>query len=227
MSPPPPPQSASLKFRQGAYLPHWTKQGAVYHVVFRVGDSLPRQVLEGYIREREGIVKTAAAMGRELTEHERRRLDELHSEKVERYLDAGHGACPMKDERIASMVEAALKHFEGTRYDLAAWAVMPNHVHAVVRPREGHELADILHSWKSFTSNEANKLLGKRNSGEPFWQPEYYDHFVRDAADFSRCVEYVLENPTVAGLKSWPWVGERGTGFQPHLSAHFGAFLGG
>jgi REP element-mobilizing transposase RayT len=123
----------------------------------------------------------------------------------------------MKDGRIARIVASALLHFEGQRYNLAAWCVMPNHVHAVVQPFAGTtggtpvpravpdaELPDILHSWKSFTAKEANKLL--RRSGD-FWQAEYYDHLIRDEADFRHSVRYVLNNPIKAGLKNWKWVG--------------------
>jgi REP element-mobilizing transposase RayT len=206
---------ATLKKRRGAYLPHWTLDGAWYAVTLRLWDSLPQQVVEFWLFERKNIVKTAEQMKRPLSKHEEQRLAYLYSEKVERYLDAGYGSCYMKDDRIAGIVAGALLHFEGKRYNLAAWCVMPNHVHAVVQPFAGmattegmpvprSELPDILHSWKSFTAKEANKLL--RRSGE-FWQAEYYDHLIRDAADFRHSVRYVLENPIKAGLKNWKWVG--------------------
>ncbi|HEX9785338.1 MAG TPA: transposase, partial [Opitutaceae bacterium] len=173
-----------------------------------------QKVLQGWLFERENIVKTAQQMGRPLSAHEERQLHKLHSEKVEKYLDAGHGSCRMKDDRIAGIVARALKHFDGDRYDLLGWCVMPNHVHVVVRPREGHELPDIVHSWKSFSAKEANKVLGRK--GE-FWQPEYYDHLIRDEKDFARSMEYVLSNPEAAGLKGSKWVG--GTGVPPVKSA--------
>jgi REP element-mobilizing transposase RayT len=66
------------------------------------------------------------------------------------------------------------------------------------------ELPEILHSWKSFTAKEANKLL--RRSGD-FWQAEYNDHLIRDEADLRHPVRYVLDNPIKAGLKNWKWVG--------------------
>jgi REP element-mobilizing transposase RayT len=124
----------------------------------------------------------------------------------------------MKDERVADKVRDALLHFDAVRYSLAAWCVMPNHVHVVVRPFGGitggtpvplSELSEILHSWKSFSAKEANKLL--RRSGE-FWQAESYDHLIRNEADFRHAVKYVLDNPIKAGLKNWRWVGltERG-----------------
>jgi REP element-mobilizing transposase RayT len=111
----------------------------------------------------------------------------------------------MRDNRVASLVTKTLHHFDGQRYSLAAWCVMPNPVHVVVHPFAGitttaetavpqTELPDILHSWKSFTAKEANKLL--RRSGH-FWQAEYYDHLIRNEADFRHAVRYVLDNPIV------------------------------
>src|SRR5205814_1882648 len=76
---------------------------------------------------------------RPLSEHEERRLAHLYSEKVERYLDAGYGTCYMNDDRVAAVVANALLHFEGSRYSLAAWCVMPNHVHVVVQPFAGRK----------------------------------------------------------------------------------------
>ena len=121
----------------------------------------------------------------------------------------------MNDDRVAALVANALLHFDGLRYSLAAWCVMPNHVHVVVQPFAStthtggthvprSELPDILHSWKSFTSKEANRLL--QRSGD-FWQPEYFDHLIRDESDFRHAVRYVLDNPIKAGLGNWKWVG--------------------
>jgi REP element-mobilizing transposase RayT len=80
---------------------------------------------------------------------------------------------------------------------------MPNHVHVVFQPFEGHSLDKTLHSWKSYTSTLANKLLNRSGA---FWQREYYDHIIRNEKQFHRIIEYVLENPQKAGLKDWPWV---------------------
>jgi len=131
-------------------------------------------------------------------------LDYLYSEKIEHYLDSGVGSCYMKDNRVAKVVADALMHFESERYDLAAWCVMPNHVHVVLHPILDHKLEDILHSWKSYTAKEANRILGRTGS---FWQTEPYDHLIRNKADFLHAVRYVLENPAAAGLRNWKWVG--------------------
>jgi len=196
----------SVATRGRGYLPHWEMEGAVYFVTFRLVDSLPQAVIESYRLEAKDLVRTAEHLGRELTKAERKRLHELFTEKIEGALDAGAGACHLAKPEIADMVAGALRHFDGQRYDLVAWSVMPNHVHVVFQPRHDHPLAEIMHSWKSFTSNHANKILG--GTGH-FWEREYYDHLVRDAQELERIIRYVVENPRQAKLQNWPWVWAR------------------
>ena len=192
----------SLSIKKGFYLPHWTCEGAIYHVTLRLADSLPTPVLEAWVREREAIVSHAKSLGRPLIENEERRLRQLYSAKVEAYLDAGHGACHLKQESMALMVISALQFFCGQRYLLHAWCVMPNHVHVIVQPLIDWPLNKILHSWTSFTANKANQILGR--SGQ-FWQHEPYDHIIRNAREYEAQLRYVWENPDAAGLKNWPW----------------------
>lgn len=199
------PDVPVLKRRQGAYLPHWTLSSkGIYAVTFRLVDSLPAPVLARLIREREQLQRRESTGIQELSKEEEERLRHLHSQKIETYLDSGVGSCWLKNDGVASVVAAALTHFDGVRYRLHAWCVMPNHVHVVVEPLSGHELAEILHGWKSFSAKAANRLL-KRRGG--FWQPEYYDHLIRDEQDYAHAIRYILENPTKAGLVGWRWVG--------------------
>jgi tRNA threonylcarbamoyl adenosine modification protein (Sua5/YciO/YrdC/YwlC family) len=200
-----------VQIRCGTYLPHWTQEGATYAATFRLADALPANVVADWESERREITDRARRQKRGLTEAQERRLAELFSQKVEKYLDAGHGNCWLRDERIAKIVRDALLHFEKERYELAAWCIMPNHVHVIVRPTPGHTLSEILHSWKSFSAQRANRLL--RRVGK-FWQSESYDHLIRSERNLRNQVRYVLENPQKAGLKSWPWVAS-GIGFQP------------
>jgi Rad3-related DNA helicase/REP element-mobilizing transposase RayT len=196
-----------LHTRHGAYLPHWTKEGSIYSVTLRLADSLPKQVVETWLAEREEIVSRARQMNRPLTEDELRRLDYLFSDRVDRYLDAGHGACWFRRDDMAQLVADALAHFDGERYRLIAWCIMPNHVHVVIQPLPGFELEQILHSWKSFTAHEAKKL--QQIAGE-FWQAEYYDHLVRSPDDLDHSNHYVWANPEKAGLGAWKWRGKLG-----------------
>ncbi len=217
-----PPASAlsdALQIRRGNYLPHWTKGGSTYAVTFRLADALPSAAVEAYRQEREQCLRLIGE--RPPTPEERAELARLFSERVETFLNAGHGACWLRDGRVAQLVADALRHFDGDRYELIAWVVMPNHVHAVLRPLGGHRLPDVLHSIKSFTAKRANAVLGREGA---FWQTESYDHLIRDGRDFFAQVEYVRRNPEEAGLKDWRWVGlpgearstmPRGTGVPP------------
>jgi REP element-mobilizing transposase RayT len=192
----------TLEMRQGAHLPHWTREGSIYAVTFRLADSLPKAVLEAWRSERTSIIQAAAAQSRPLTEEELDCLAFLFSEKVDRFLDNGSGACWLKNPSVAEIVACAMKHFDGQRYRLLASCVMPNHVHAVVMPAPGYELSSILHSWKSYTSNEANKSLGRRG---PFWCVEYYDHLIRNEEQLIHAIDYTWSNPEKCGLSDWKW----------------------
>jgi REP element-mobilizing transposase RayT len=178
------------------YLPHWDHPGMIQSLNFRLGDSLPGSVLERWraelaVRRRDG--------GAPRADVELRR-------RIEQYLDAGHGECWLRRPDIARLVEGALFHFDAQRYRLLAWCIMPNHVHALIETQEGFPLADVLHTWKSYTSHEANKLLHR--NGE-LWQREYLDRYVRNAEHYEKVVAYIEENPVkadMAKLKTdWPW----------------------
>jgi len=199
-----PVEQLGVTKRHGARLPHWIQTGATYAVTFRLADSLPAAVVESWKREREEIELRAKAQNRELTLRERKELHRLYSARVDAILNDGRGDCHLKDEKIAGLVQDALRHFHGDHYELIAWAIMPNHVHIVVRPLGEHQLPDILHAWKSFTAKQANKVLNR--SGQ-FWQDEYYDHLIRDEEDLHHALQYVISNPEHAGLDDWPWVG--------------------
>jgi hypothetical protein len=69
--------------------------------------------------------------------------------KVEEALDSAFGACYLADSRVASTVDEALVAFDGARYDLLAWVIMPNHVHLLTKTMEGHPLSAVMQMWKS------------------------------------------------------------------------------
>jgi REP element-mobilizing transposase RayT len=209
-----PPNLQSGRHDRG-YLPHVKEQDATYFVTFRLADTLPGAFLASLRAEREEIVKRAAQMGREVSAYEERRLKELHSERIECHLDAGHGACLLRQPAIGFMVAQALRYHDGARYKLHAFVVMPNHVHAIVTPHRGYTLSQILHNWKSYTAHQAARMPQpsprRGPTGGRFWQPESYDHLIRDEAEFERLLVYVVENPVRAGLcrtpREWPYLG--------------------
>ena len=94
-------------------------------------------------------------------------------------------------------VEKALRHFEGDRHEMLAWTVMPNHVHALLRPLHEHLLEDLCGSWKWFT---ASKIQAALQRAGPLWQEENFDRIIRDAAHYEKAVRYIANNPVKANL---------------------------
>jgi REP element-mobilizing transposase RayT len=205
--------SESSQYRSGihsrGYLPHVKREGADYFVTFRLADSLPRDVLlrfEAERAERQRAFQKARQLGvsnaddLELIQRDFRR-------QVERYLDQGAGVCHLARPEIAELVAGALMFFHENRYLLREWIVMPNHVHALFWPMPNHLLGDIVKSWKQFTALRVKRML---NLAEPrFWQPESYDHWVRDDQERARISRYIRNNAVAARLCSrpddWRW----------------------
>ncbi len=200
-------EPAPIIKRKGANLPHWTRDGANYAVTFRLADSLPQSAVEKLRAEERQLDRQQSRGYMPMTREEEKRLAQLKSEEYQQLLDKGYGECLLKRADAAEIVAKSLKYFDGIRYRLWAWCVMPNHVHAAVQVFEPHTLSSVLHSWKSFSAKEVNKLLGRSSM---LWQAESYDHLIRDEAEFQHCLRYILENPAKAGLSSWKWVGSFG-----------------
>ena len=135
--------------------------------------------------------------------------------RIHEFLDNGYGSCFLRDERLAGIVENALFHFDGQRYALHAWCVMPNHVHTLFTPHDGHKMSTITHSWKSFTAHECNKVL--KRTGR-FWQREPFDRYIRNERHFRNALIYIEDNPVKAGLcqrpEDWRWSSARRRGQQ-------------
>lgn len=174
------------------YLPHFDMSGVTQTMTFRLADSMPESVLELWREELRHMPK-------EESDLERRK-------RIDAYLDQGHGSCYLKDERLAEIVQNALLYYDGQRYLLHAWVVMPNHVHTLFTPEGAWTLTQIAHTWKSYTANECNRVLTRR--GE-FWQRETFDRYIRNELHYKNAVKYIEDNPVKAGQCSkpedWRW----------------------
>jgi REP element-mobilizing transposase RayT len=174
------------------YLPHFDQPDLIQGITFRLADALPVHVVEAWMQD--PAVKT----------------DVERRTRIETYLNAGHGACYLRDPRIGKLVEGAFQYFDGERYRLIAWVVMPNHVHAMIEVKQGFPLRSIVQSWKSFTAHKANDILDRKGT---FWYADYFDRFIRDERHYSNAVAYIHNNPVKAGLvddpKRWPFSSAR------------------
>lgn len=174
------------------YLPHFDVPNKVQAVTFRLADSLPVSVLRAWQAEINDQPE------RERKAEEQRRL--------QRYLDAGHGECLLQNHACAETVEESLLHFDGDRYLLFAWVIMPNHVHVVAEMADDVRLASIVESWKKFSARKINAELGRSGA---LWYREYFDRWVRNEEHFRNVVAYTHANPVKAGLcqaeTDWRW----------------------
>jgi putative transposase len=137
---------------------------------------------------------------------------------MDRLLDeARTGPVYLRQPAIADMVVEVIRHNADMlkRYDLHAYAVMPNHVHMLISPHIPLPL--LTKALKGFTAKLANQML--HLTGTPFWQQESYDRLVRDHKEFERIRRYIEENPVWAGLvaeaSEYRWSSAEATGRSP------------
>jgi REP element-mobilizing transposase RayT len=185
------------------YLPHVKREGASYFVTFRLADSLPREVLLEFKAQQARRLSPLGPATQVTREHAERELQR----QIERYLDRGMGECHLKIAAVANMVSEALLFFHQKQYLLDDRVIMPNHVHLILWPMSNYTLSGILQSRKRHTARQANIILGR--TGEAFWQPESYDHWIRNEDEKARIRRYIRNNPLNAGLcrspEDWPW----------------------
>jgi len=168
-----------------ANLPHWRQEHVTYFVTFRLADSVPQSKLSEWMLARD---RWLCNNPKPHDDQQRAEYYELFSARMERWLDAGEGSCVLKRDACRRIVEEALRHFDGERYDLGESVVAANHVHVLVSPRYSHCLSEILHSWKSYSAKQVNRLVGRSGA---LWQKEYYDHILRSAHAAFRVEQYI------------------------------------
>ncbi|HSQ20287.1 MAG TPA: transposase [Blastocatellia bacterium] len=177
---------SNLGWYDRGYIPHFDGGQISQFLTFRLFDSLPQSVVKDW---------------REETAHLGEEGRTIFRKRVETYLDRGLGSCFLRDERIAALTENSLLFHHTVKYTLAAWVIMPNHIHFLATPLENVQLSEITHSIKSYTAHEANKLLNRRGQ---FWQHEPFDRYIRNRRHFVNVIQYIESNPVKAGLCSTP-----------------------
>ena len=175
-------------------LPHWQQAGAVYFVTFRLADAIPSRLRNQWEDDRDAWLRHNP---QPWTAEIEREYHQRFSGAIEHWLDAGHGACLLRQHDCAKVVAETLRHFEGERVVMISFVVMPNHVHAVFVQNPEFPLEKLIRGWKGFTARQINKLLGRSGN---FWQRDYFDRLVRDERHFANCVRYIRRNPEKAGL---------------------------
>jgi|SRR5215212_4595322 len=115
-------------------------------------------------------------------------------------------------EHIAELRDAVARTRRSLPFVIDAFVVMPDHLHAVLPSGD----ADFSTRWRLIKSGFARALpkrerlssvrLTRNERG--IWQRRFWEHLIRDEADYARHVEYCYINPMKHGLvervRDWP-----------------------
>jgi REP element-mobilizing transposase RayT len=168
------------------YLPHFDGGETAQFITARLFDSVPQEILAKW---REQLKQESRINNFD--------AESAFRQRVEMYLDKGYGNCFLRNKAVAEIVQNALIFHNGQKYQLHSWVIMPNHIHFLLSPKKDFSLSEIVHSIKSFTAKEANKVLNRRGI---FWQHEPFDRYIRNNKHFSNVIRYIEENPVKAKL---------------------------
>jgi type I restriction enzyme R subunit len=177
-------------------LPHWRQGRVAVFVTWRLADALAQEKLADWNAERANWMARHPKPWDIAT---RRCYAEQFGQKIDRWLDAGHGTCLLRDPSARTELVQVLQTFDGTRYRMHAWVVMPNHVHVLFSPTGAESPARTIGAWKGVSARCIHLHCG--GSGQ-FWQPESWDTLIRSPDHFASCCRYIAENPVSSRLSS-------------------------
>jgi len=187
-------------------LPHRLQAGTLVFITWRTWDSLPKPVIAACRRARsEWLLKQgidpSGDSWREgvltLSRREQFEFRRLIAERWESALDDSHGECVLRQVELSTIVSDSLLHFDGLRYLLTDFVVMPNHVHVMAAFPTPEAMLAQCNSWKHFTAAQINRRLRRKGV---FWEVDGFDHLVRSEDQFLHFRRYIADNPTRAKL---------------------------
>lgn len=175
-------------------LPHWHKDKCIQFVTFHLADSLPASVRSELQSLKTSFLKSNPEPW---TLETTAQYNKLFPTKVNEYLDAGYGGCCLKHANCAKVMADALDFFDGDRYILHRYVIMPNHVHMLVELNGCYNLSNICKSWKNFSALQINKIM-KLNG--KLWHHESWDRMIRNERHYNNVIAYIEKNIQLGGV---------------------------
>lgn len=200
-----PDQEYTVTYR---HLPHWDQPGASYFVTFRLNDSLPKKVVKMWLAEQKKfkashLIRTSATNQKDVDRisFEQMQIDLIGKahQRLDIHLDTCHGACLLRQPEIAEIVTETLTHFDGSRYWISDYVIMPNHIHLICTMHKAWSMRKQCGSWMRYTAVKINQML---NHSGALWQGEAFDHIIRSEDQLHYLRKYIAENPEQANLKT-------------------------
>jgi putative transposase len=100
-------------------------------------------------------------------------------------------------------------------FSIHAWVVLPEHLHAVIELPQNDD--DFATRWRLIKSDfskaipplEHRSTVRLKRGERGIWQRRYWEHLIRDEADYQAHMDYVHINPVKHGLvnrvQDWPY----------------------
>lgn len=118
--------------------------------------------------------------------------------------------------REIALLRTTVAHVRASHpFHIHAWVVLPDHMHCVLELPPGD--ADIANRWrlikqrfsKALPKTERRSAVRQRRGERGIWQRRYWEHLIRDEADYRAHIDYVHTNPVkhglVARVADWPY----------------------
>jgi len=150
------------------HLPHIDIQGIYQFITFRTAASSDPYLLQLYGKTQINAEKQMA---------------------IDAYLDLSEKGAYFYTDILRFMFDFLIEE-QAALYTLVCFAIMPNHIHLLIQPKE--RLATVMQKIKGKSAREINKRLNR--SGK-FWVKDYYDKGIRDERHFRVVYEYIRNNP--------------------------------
>ena len=175
-------------------LPHWQVGGATYSIRFSLRGS-------DFQSDNTPWARVSACPTRGRTHGS----DRTHRSDRTRQKSQTHSAPLSPEER--AIVKRSLLFWQEKKWLVHMLVVMPDHVHLLATPLEKerdswHHLGEIIKSVKSYSARAINQRRGAKGS---LWQPEYYDHIIRNGREFDEWATYIIGNPMNGELVKDAW----------------------
>ncbi len=193
-------------------LPHLFHHEKPIFITYRLNFTLPKQEMDKYQQR----IKDWHRELESLPDDERTQKLKTKDKRFFDWFDNLIGLSPdvpqiLHQDGIREIIQESFHHFDGVRYTLLCYCIMPNHVHVLINPlvqEDGNifSVSHIVYTWKRYTATAINRALGQQGS---LWQKECYDRLVRDKDDLGKLLGYIVNNPVEANLvKDWrDWKG--------------------
>ena len=205
------------------HLPHIMPIGATFFMTWRLFGSIPPHIMKQIDEERqEGLRQLESDIRRlnlspEEINKRKYMLEHQHFHRFDEALDSAGEETPhhLRDPKMADIVVESMRAYDKKWYNLLAYCIMSNHVHALLdfsvqlpmdrlAPLDESKYVQLDTVMKHIKGTSAANINYKCHRTGAFWQPESYDRYIRNEKHLAQAIEYTYLNPVKAGLcKDW------------------------